>query len=277
MGEELEPRPDADDEAGRLRRLRARLTAARSVAVRADEHDRVVGVVRALRRRLPGDEQFGDPLSTAAERPLDLIARGVSALAPPERPSAANEVSLGALQVWQAVSERAGRGRGDVPASILFTDLVGFSSWALGAGDEAAVRLLREVGDVVEGAVLAHRGTVVKRLGDGVMAVFTRPVPAAEAALDMIDALRIVEVAGHHPALRCGMHHGHPRRLGGDYLGVDVNVAARVGAAAGGGELLVSEQTAELLGEDGFAVGRARRLKAPGAPPDLRVCAVSRP
>jgi adenylate cyclase len=271
--------PDEDrppEERRRLERIRARAIGVRAAATRADEHDRVVRAGAGCGRRLPGDEQFGDPLSTAAERPLDLIARGVSALAPAERPSAVNEVGLGALQVWQALSERTGRGRGDAPASVLFTDLVGFSSWALGAGDAAAVELLRRVGEVVEGAVVAERGVVVKRLGDGLMAVWPRPMPAVEAALTMLERLEEVEVEGYRPQLRAGLHHGHPRKLGGDLLGVDVNVAARVGEAAPGGTLLVSEPTAELLDPDRLDLGRPRKLKAPGAPPDLRTVRVRR-
>jgi hypothetical protein len=52
--------------------------------------------------------------------------------------------------VWQAVSEAQGRGRGDEPLAILFTDLVGFSDWALHAGDDAALELLRTVGRTVD-------------------------------------------------------------------------------------------------------------------------------
>ena len=58
------------------------------------------------------------------------------------------ELGLGALQAWQALSEAQRRGRGRVDVAILFTDLVGFSSWALEAGDDAA---LDEFG--VEGGV----------------------------------------------------------------------------------------------------------------------------
>jgi adenylate cyclase len=78
------------------------------------------------------------------------------------------------------VSERAGRGRGDRPLAILFTDLVGFSSWALDTGDANALELLRRVGCAVEDAIEAHEGRVVKRLGDGVMAVFD-DAPAGRA------------------------------------------------------------------------------------------------
>ena len=260
----------ADDEepARRLARIRA-------AAVEADSHPRLLAMARALRGRLPGDASFGDPLSTAGDEPAALVGRRVSALQP-ARQSVTQELGLGALQVWQSVSEASGRGRGDEEVTILFTDLVGFSSWALEAGDEAAVDLLRQVGSVVEAAIAAEGGRIVKRLGDGVMAVFVTPDEAAAAAHRSLDGLLDVEVDGHRPRLRCGIHRGRPRRLGGDYLGVDVNVAARVATAAKPDEVLVSEAACSGLDGERFETGRARRLKAPGAPRDLEVRRVDR-
>jgi adenylate cyclase len=254
---------------------RGRLARLRETAVRVDSHPAVLGAIERLRRRVPGDARFGDRLSTAENNPASLLARGVSALEP-DRPSALHEAGLGALQVWQSLAESAGRGRGDQPVTIVFTDLVGFSSWARQAGDEAALELLREVGDAVETAFFAGGGTIVKRLGDGVMAAFDAPRDAVAAALDAQEALAGIAVEGHRPRMRAGVHHGRPRRLGRDYLGVDVNIAARVAEQAKGGEVLVSEPTWERLEGDGFAAGRAKRLKAAGAPRDLRVRAITR-
>ena len=76
--------------------------------------------------------------------------------------------------------------------------------------------------------------------------------------------------------MRTGAHTGRPRRLGGDYLGVDVNIAARIGEAAGARELLASEAVTAQLDPDRFKVGKRKRLKAPGAPKELRVCRVER-
>src|SRR3954452_23847503 len=211
---------DEDLQAARLARMRA-------AAVRADTQPRLLELARWMRRRLPGDDRFGDPLSTAGAAPAQVLARGVTALQP-QRDSFAHELGMGALQVWQALSEASGRGRGTTEVALLFTDLVGFSSWALQAGDEPAVELLREVGEVVERAVTEHQGVIVKRLGDGIMAAFARPEQAIEAALDGLDGLEHIEVAGHRPRMRAGVHTGRPRRLGGDYLGVDVNIAARI-------------------------------------------------
>jgi len=64
---------------------------------------------------------------------------------------------------------------------------------------------------------------------------------------------------------------GRPRRLGGDYFGVDVNVAARVMAAADAGEVLVSGTAGSRLGEDETILRARGRLAAKGAPQDLEV------
>src|SRR6185295_6796996 len=136
-----------------------RLAGIRARAVDLDGRPFMLEAARKLRRRLPGDASFGD-------HPASMVGRQVSAFTP-DRPSALRELGMGALQVWQSLSEKSGRGRGDEPQTLLFTDLVGFSSWALGVGDDAAVELLREVGVVVEGAVAEHEGEIVKRLGDG--------------------------------------------------------------------------------------------------------------
>ncbi len=76
--------------------------------------------------------------------------------------------------------------------------------------------------------------------------------------------------------MRAGLHWGRPRKLGGDYLGVDVNVAARVSAAAKGEQVLVSEALLARIETNDLRIGRARRLRAEGAPRDLHVVPISR-
>ncbi|HEY4896193.1 MAG TPA: adenylate/guanylate cyclase domain-containing protein, partial [Solirubrobacteraceae bacterium] len=84
-------------------------------------------VTRATREAfLPGDARFGDELSTAGDRLSQVLARHLVEFGA-EQPSATRELSLGALQVWQAISESVGRGVGVEEVAILFTDLVGFS------------------------------------------------------------------------------------------------------------------------------------------------------
>jgi adenylate cyclase len=65
--------------------------------------------------------------------------------------------------------------------------------------------------------------------------------------------------------------------MGGDYLGVDVNAAARVAEAARGGEVLVSGPVLEGLKTDGLEVKRRKWFRAKGAPQELAVFSVSRP
>ena len=160
--------------------------------------------------------------------------------------------------------------------AILFTDLVGFSKWALKAGDAATLELLREVGTEQEAAVLARGGRIVKWLGDGLMATFIDADGAVRAALDAQDAMAEIEYEGYRPQLRAGVHWGRPRRLGGDYLGVDVNIAARVCDAAKARQVLVSDPALEFVARDGFALGRRKRLKASGTPRELGTTPVSR-
>ena len=64
---------------------------------------------------------------------------------------------------------------------------------------------------------------------------------------------------------------GRPRRLGGDYYGVDVNIAARVATAAGPGEVLVSDATLHRLDSEALELKRRYRFRGKGAPKDLKV------
>jgi adenylate cyclase len=245
----------------------------REVAERADSSPGLLNTARLIRRLLPGDEQYGDALSTSGEELPQHLGRLVTDLRS-ERPSAARELGLGMLQAWQALSESQRRGRGTVDVAILFTDLVDFSSWALEAGDEAALELLRRVGEAEDSTITKHRGVLVKRLGDGALAVFTHPELAVRAALKLKRALAAIDVQGHTPILRAGVHLGRPRKIGNDYLGVDVNIAARVEAAAKPDEVLVSDSACRALDSSAFTFGRPRRLKARGAPRELVVCSV---
>ena len=253
-----------EDGPGRISRMVAALR-------RLDSGERLIALARAGRRRLPGDHSYGDPLSLSGDEAPQVIGRGLSALAE-ERPSALRELGMGALQVWQSLSEAQGRGHGDRDVAILFTDLVDFSDWVLEAGDERAVKLVRDVGTAVEGAVRAHGGRVVKRLGDGVMAVFEDPAAAVQAGCEAAGAAGAL----HEPGLRAGVHLGRPRKLGGDYFGVDVNVAARVAAAAGGGEVLVSDTVREQLDPEEIATRRRWRFKPKGAPKGLQAYVAER-
>lgn len=240
---------------------------------RTDEQPRLLLAAKLARELLPGDSSYGDPLSTSGANPSQQLGRRLSAITA-TRPSLLGEVGLSALQVWESISSPGGD-RGELELTILFTDLVDFSDWSLQAGDTAAIELLRDVDAAIEPAVTEHGGAVVKRLGDGLMAAFDDPRDAVEAALDACAAIDEIETDGYRPRMRAGVHLGRPRRLGGDYLGTDVNIAARVADAASGNEVLVSDPVRERLDERQLKLKR-RRFKAKGAPSGLSVYAVRR-
>lgn len=244
----------------RWERARASATRVAAGARDVNRHPTTVSALRRVRRALPGDPGFGDPLSAAGRDSAGTIARVAGRLFD-EQPTASREFTLGGLQLWHTLLERAGRGGGTSEVTIVFTDLVGFSNWAMRAGDEDALLLLREVAAAVEPEVRAHRGHVVKRLGDGLMAAFPSPQLAFDAVVAASDGLSAVEVAGWRPRLRVGIHTGQPRMLGGDYLGMDVNIAARLSERAGTGEILISEATLGGLDDEQVSTRRKKTFR----------------
>ena len=246
-----------------------------AAARRFNRQPKLVRAARHTRERTLGDDRFVDLLSTARGRPSDLAAQQLVILRG-DTPGVLGELGLTALQAWQRLAESQDRGRGKVDVAVFFTDLVGFSTWALKAGDRAAIKLLREVTAAIEPPIVEQRGEVVKRLGDGLMAAFWDAPNAVEAGFSVAERIASIEVEGHRPQLRTGIHLGRPRKVGRDYLGVDVNIAARLAQAAKPGELLVSNHTLEKL-DPGAASAKKRRFSAKGAPAELTAYALTRP
>jgi adenylate cyclase len=256
----------AEDDRRKSARIRKK---ARTIASRPG----LVNAIRTARELLPGEHDVAAGSAGAVDRPRDLLARYLTEV--DDRPSAARELGLGVVQLSRALADTRGQVKGTVRLAIVFTDLVEFSAWALDAGDADALELLRAVGGSVEPTIGAHGGRLVKRLGDGHMAVFKRAADAVEASHEAIERLREVEVGGYRPQLRIGVHVGYPRKVRSDYLGVDVNIAARVAAAAVGGEVLVSGPARSHLDPDTFEFRRLRGFRAKGTPGDLEVYAVT--
>jgi adenylate cyclase len=269
-----EPATDGSPDPGtRAARFRA---AALRAGERARELDRSPGLQRALKRvrdALPGDAHFGDPLSLGGARHTEAAGRAIVGLTG-DRPGVTRELGLGGVQVWQSVLERFGRGGGEHELVLVFTDLVEFSRWSLAAGDDAVLRVLREVGDTWEPPMTERAGTVVKRLGDGLMVAFADPAAALAAVVEARRRLGELRVEGWTPRMRAGLHSGRPRRVGGDYLGVAVNTAARLGDAGGPGEILVSGDLLRRLDATTVSARRKRRVKLKGVAHDLEVYAV---
>lgn len=247
-------------------------TRTRSFIRRMDTHPRLVELAERVRGWLPGDSRYGDPLSVSTRHPVDWLGRRLTSVRAQD-PSVLRELGLSALQVWQAHAGSSPDEVGSQELTVLFTDLAGFSDWTLSVGDDLAVEYLRQVGAATEPPI-RQRGRVVKRLGDGLMAVFPDADSAVSAAIDARDAVDALEPDGHRPRLRAGVHLGRPRKLGDDYFGVDVNIAARVTAVAGGGQVVVSSPVRDRLDDPDLRLRRRLRFAAKGVPDGVHVYSV---
>jgi class 3 adenylate cyclase len=128
-------------------------------------------------------------------------------------------------------------------ATFLFADIAGFTALTEAHGDEQALELVEEFAKTVQAELPRVNGTCVKTVGDALMLRVPDPGDALRLGLWITrDAL-----SGHQaPSVRVGCNHGSAVERAGDYFGATINVAARVSALAGGGEVLVTGHTAAL-------------------------------
>jgi adenylate cyclase len=137
--------------------------------------------------------------------------------------------------------------RSDLTAqTFLFADLSGFTALTEAHGDEQAADLVAGFCVAVRQLLAAHEAQEVKTIGDALM------LRTADAGAAIRLGLCIVhDVGARHgfPLVRVGMHTGPAVERGGDWFGATVNLAARVSAAAGGGEALLTEASKAAAGE----------------------------
>jgi adenylate cyclase len=126
---------------------------------------------------------------------------------------------------------------GQLRVAIVFVDLSSFTSLAEAMGDHAAAQVLERFSQLVRDAVQRGEGRVVKQIGDAFMLVFPESRSAVACALEIE---RRATAEPHFPALRSGVHCGQVLYREGDYLGTNVNVAARLAAEAPPHQVLVT-------------------------------------
>ena len=130
--------------------------------------------------------------------------------------------------------------------TLVFTDIVDSTALGQQIGDRHWAELIERHESVIRSVTEHHGGSVVKMLGDGSMLGFGSARSAIAASLGLQDAL----IAEPY-AVRIGIHAGDVIHSGGDFLGATVNKAARVAAAADGGEIRVSSTVRDLVGAFG--------------------------
>jgi class 3 adenylate cyclase/YHS domain-containing protein len=126
-------------------------------------------------------------------------------------------------------------------ATFVFADIAGFTALTEAHGDEEAARLVSGFCDAVAAELPAFGAAQVKSIGDALM--LRVPDPGAAVLLGLRVAHDVLQGHGA-PAVRVGMHHGPAVERDGDFFGAVVNLAARVSAAATGGEVLLTAETA---------------------------------
>ena len=157
-----------------------------------------------------------------------------------------------------------------VLATILFTDLVGSTDQLGRLGDAAwTARLDRHAGIVREG-LERFDGRLIKSTGDGVVAVFSGPARATQAARWILEALPAEDLHA-----RAGVHVGEIELRGEDIAGLAVHVAARIMSKAASDEILVSRTVRDLTVGSGlrFEDRGSHRLK--GVPEDWQLYALA--
>ena len=133
--------------------------------------------------------------------------------------------------------------------TFVFTDIEGSTRLLQELGDEAYGRVSSDHRRLVRETFGAHGGTEIDTQGDAFFFSFPRARDAVGAAVDAQRALRDHEwPEGHELRVRMGLHTGEPHMGEEGYLGLDVVRAARISAAGHGGQILISETTRALLG-----------------------------
>jgi class 3 adenylate cyclase len=135
--------------------------------------------------------------------------------------------------------------------TFLFTDIEG-STRLLSEAADAYRTLLEDHRRLIRDAVERHGGAIFGTEGDAVFAAFDRAVAALAAAADAQRALQEhAWPANHQVRVRAGAHSGEVTLTDGDYVGLALHEAARISAAAHGGQVLVSGTTRELATDAG--------------------------
>jgi class 3 adenylate cyclase len=139
----------------------------------------------------------------------------------------------------------------------MFTDIVDSTRLAEAMGDEAWDTVTRSHDRLLRAAAAENRGEEVKATGDGFFFAFADADDAIRAAVAMQRRLADQrEAQAFAPVVRIGIHQAQANRVGLDYAGIGVNQAARIGAAADGGEILVSASSVAAMQRPVTEAGR---------------------
>ncbi|MDQ6688071.1 MAG: adenylate/guanylate cyclase domain-containing protein [Actinomycetota bacterium] len=152
----------------------------------------------------------------------------------------------------------------DEPPSMAvgFADIVGYTRRSRSLTQEELARVVEEFESRALEIITAHRGRIIKTIGDEVLFAADAPDEAASIALELVESHRD---DADFPQLRVGLAWGEVLSRLGDVFGPVVNVAARLTSTAKPGRVLVDRSLADALADDaGFRLRRMRRTSVKG-------------
>lgn len=146
--------------------------------------------------------------------------------------------------------------------TIMFTDIESSTVLNERLGDDRWLEFIRHHDDLIRTTVASHGGATVKSAGDGFMVAF----PSARKSVECAVAMQHNVAKGPDVPIRMrvGIHTGEPIRHRDDLFGLDVAYAARVGAVANGGEILVSNLVRQLCSGSQFDFEGPREFEFKG-------------
>ncbi|HEX6687417.1 MAG TPA: adenylate cyclase regulatory domain-containing protein [Solirubrobacterales bacterium] len=163
----------------------------------------------------------------------------------------------------EADLEAAASDLGQIPVTLCFIDLTGFTRYTEEEGDLEALDVVETFVETVE-TTLPPEATVVKTIGDEVMVVSPDPASLTEWAVGLLDRFP------RRPRPRVGIHYAEAVYRDGDYFGTHVNLVHRVVGRAQAGEVLVTDRVTGSLEERGLtceAIGEVHLKGFPVATP----------
>lgn len=172
--------------------------------------------------------------------------------------------------------------------TVLFADLRGSTALYETLGNAEATAVVTQSVALIARVVVGSGGTVVKTLGDGLMAMFEQAAGAVRASDEMHDSLERISttdadkhrIVSPRPALKLqvGLALGEVVEVAGDYFGDAVNVAARLLDHAGDNETLVTATVRDTLGPtEAHRFRSLDRLQLRGRAEPVHVCLLELP
>jgi class 3 adenylate cyclase len=241
--------------------------------IRLYEND-AEGAIEELERAVELWRSIGAPYETAESQMLLALAfRRIG-----EEEAARDELraaktafeKLGAALAAERTAELLGERK--LQRTFMFTDIVDSTKFVELLGEDKWRKLLNWHDKLLGELIEAKGGEVIKQTGDGYFAAFQSPAEALDAAVAIQRALDENDL--FLADVRIGVHTGGAFHRDGDedYAGQGVHMAARIGALAGGGEIVVSRET--VTGNARYPLSAPRPAELKGIEQTVEVCSV---